>query len=112
MNEKNNFYGFIPANVRYDKVLTANEKLLYSEITSLLKASGKCYASDNYLAEMFGVSTRTVQRWLNNLENRGFITREIIYKEDTKIIAKRYITIGGAPTTKMSYPLRQKCRRY
>lgn len=109
MNEKNNYYGIIPANVRYDKKLTSNEKLLYSEITSLLRASGKCYASDQYLAGMFDITIRTVQRWLKNLENQNYISREIIYEEGTKQVAKRYITLGGTPKTKMSYPPRQKC---
>lgn len=37
MNEENkvSYYAIIPATVRYLKVLKANEKLLYGEITSL-----------------------------------------------------------------------------
>ena len=35
MNEKPNYYAIIPANVRYDNELRANEKLLYGEITAL-----------------------------------------------------------------------------
>jgi hypothetical protein len=89
------YYAIIPANVRYDKDLTPNAKLMYGEITALCNEKGYCWASNNYFAKLYGTSTTTVSRWIKSLKDRGHITTEIIYKEGTKEIANRYIQICG-----------------
>lgn len=92
MNENQpSFFSIIPANVRYDKGLTANAKLLYSEITALTNKEGYCWASDQYFADLYESSKRTIQNWLSTLEKNGYIRREVIYKSGTKEIEKRLI---------------------
>ena len=73
MEEKPSYYSIIPANVRYDKNLKPNEKLLYSEITSLCNKSGICYASNKYFAELYEVDIATVSRWVNNLIDNDYL---------------------------------------
>lgn len=107
--EQPSYYSIIPANVRYDKDLKANEKLLYAEITSLTQKSGICYASNNYFAELYGVAAETVSRWISNLEKKGYIKRELIYKEGTKEIINRFITINEYPIDKkINTPIDEK----
>ncbi|MFW8597886.1 helix-turn-helix domain-containing protein [Enterococcus innesii] len=92
------YFAIIPADVRYDKKLTANAKLLYGEITALANEKGYCWAGDRYFAELYGVSKTTIQSWLKALTDNGYITKELIYREGTKEILNRYIRIVVYPT--------------
>ena len=67
------YYAVITANVRYDKSLCANAKLLYGEITALCNKKGYCWAKNNYFADLYDVDDRTVKRWFKNLEDSGYI---------------------------------------
>ena len=85
------YYAIIPANVRYDKSLPANAKLLYGEITALCNEKGYCWASNDYFASLYDVSKCTISRWIAKLAKSGYIKTEISYKEGTREIANRYI---------------------
>ena len=91
MTQKPNYYAIIPAKVRYSS-LKPNAKLLYGEITALSNKLGYCYASNNYFAELYGVSKNTVSRWLSDLSKLGFITIQIERNKNKEII-KRIIGI-------------------
>ena len=91
MKEKPNYYAIIPANVRYSS-LKPNAKLLYGEITALSNKLGYCFASNNYFAELYGVSKNTVSRWIGDLKRLGFITLSI-ERNSNKEITKRIIRI-------------------
>ena len=107
--EKKSYYAIIPANVRYDESLPPNAKLLYGEITALCNAEGYCWASNKYFAEMYGVSVISISKWINALVNRGYIASEIVYKEGTKQIEGRYITIIYDPIKeKFNTPIKEK----
>lgn len=97
MEERPNYYSIIPAEVRYDTELKDKAKLLYGEITSLSDKNGYCYATNKYFADLYGVSTTTISLLINNLVDKGYVEREIIYKEGTKEILNRYLRIikGG-----------------
>lgn len=90
------YYAIIPANVRYDKDLAPNAKLLYGEITALCNEKGYCWASNQYFADLYHSSISTVQKWVSALVKKGYINLELVYKEGTKQILQRklYITPG------------------
>ena len=90
---KPNYYAVIPASVRYDKRLTANAKLLYGEISSLCNKEGRCWATNNYFAELYGIDKRSIQRLIQSLHALGYIKMTVEYKEGTKTISKRYVQI-------------------
>lgn len=95
MEDKKSYYAIIPANVRYDKKLKDKSKLLYGEITALCNDRGYCWASNKYFANLYGISTTTVSLLIKNLADNGYISSKIIYKEGSKEILGRYISILG-----------------
>lgn len=88
------YYAIIPANVRYDKDLVPNAKLLYGEITALCNEKGYCWATNQYFAELYNVSDRTIKNWISQLTDKGYIQRSVKYREGTKEIEQRKLFIG------------------
>jgi hypothetical protein len=70
---KKSYYAIIPADVRYDKTLKPNAKLLYGEITALCNERGYCWASNKYFSGLYQVEMPTISRWISQLANRGYI---------------------------------------
>lgn len=116
MSESPNYFSIIPANVRYDKRLKPNEKLLYSEITALCDKNGYCWATNSYFANLYDTHKNTVGVWINHLKELGYIDIKIIYKKETKEIDKRIISIivgtKDFKTAKTSDPINENIDRY
>lgn len=91
MSTTPNYYSILPANVRYDKRLSASEKVFYSEITALTNMNGVCNASRAYFANLYGVSKSTISVWTTRLKDLGFIEVEQIM--DGKLIVERVIRL-------------------
>ena len=89
------YYAIIPANVRYDKDLVPNAKLLYGEITALCNEKGYCWATNQYFAELYNVSDRTIKNWISQLVDKVYIQRSVKYREGTKEIEQRKLFIGS-----------------
>lgn len=109
------YYAIIPANVRYDSELTPNAKLLYGEITALCNEKGYCWASNEYFANLYGVSKVSISKWVNQLVEKGYINSEIIYKGDSKEIESRVIRLDtpikekfNTPQRKVNDPIKEK----
>lgn len=91
MNADNpGYYAVIPANVRYDKRLKPNAKLLFGEITCLTNKKGFCWAENSYFAELFQVSTETISRWISQLVNYGYLSVQISKTEGNKRVISLY----------------------
>ncbi|HHJ3969847.1 TPA: helix-turn-helix domain-containing protein [Enterococcus faecium] len=109
MTEHRSYYAIIPANVRYDKRLKPNTKLLYGEITALCNERGFCWAGNEYFADLYGVNKETISRWVSDLIKFGYLNREIIYKEGTNQIINRYLRINQYPIDeKRNTPIDEK----
>lgn len=102
--EKPNYYAILPANVRYDKRLSANAKLLYCEISALANVKGFCYASNNYFSELFSVDVRSVQKWLSNLKDNGYI--KIVYDENNDFKTRKIFITKETDSIKVNESIR------
>ena len=98
MNEHRGYYAIIPAIVRYDNHLNGNAKLLYGELTALANERGYCWATNQYFANLYNVSKRTIISWLKQLEERNYIKMQTFYKPNSKMVDRRHIYILPYPT--------------
>ena len=105
--QQRSYYAIIPANVRYDKDLAPNAKLLYGEITALCNEKGYCWASNQYFAELYGVSVLSVKRWVNSLVTKGYVYRTLTYKPNSKEVDKRILSVDSG--IKIDTTSVQKC---
>ncbi len=72
----------IPLNIIEDKDLSSSAKILYGYLLLLTHRKGYCYASNDYLKEVLGISSRSITRLLRKLKNNHYISLkyEINYK--------------------------------
>ncbi len=87
------YWAVLPAKVRYDTSLRPNAKLLYAEITALAGASGYCWATNEYLAQLFGIAARTVTDLVAQLAKCGYIRVEVVRDEKTNEVQQRRIWV-------------------
>ena len=99
--ENPNYYAVITAEVRYNKNLKGNEKLMFGEITALSNKNGYCTARNKYFADLFGCHKNTISDYISNLKKEGLIEVEVIYKD--KAVLERRIY----PSVKRLIPINQ-----
>ena len=63
----------IPSKVCFDTRLRASAKLLYGEIAHLCEQQGCCPMSNHYFAGLFRVNPKTVNAWVDQLEEMGYL---------------------------------------
>lgn len=98
MEEQPNYYSIIPATVRYDDNICPNAKLLYGEITALCNKQGFCWANNKYFADIYKTSIRTIQRWIEQLSQEGYILVNYDYIEGTNCVESRCISLVDLAT--------------
>lgn len=103
--EQPSYYSILTANVRYDKELKANEKLLFSEITALSNRNGYCHANNNYFANLYNVSKTSISNWINHLKERRYLKVEMI-KDGKEIKERRLFPISTPIKEKFNTPSR------
>ena len=87
----------LPAAVRFDKMLSPSAKLLYGEIKALCDQQGYCWASNQYLAALYGVKDKVVSRWVNQLRAQGYLRLEVQGGNQRKIFLNSDLLKKGSP---------------
>lgn len=76
---------WIPIEIWQDRSLSWNEKILLMEIDSFTSKGHECYISNEYIADLLGVTERSASRLLSHLLESGLIR---VVKFDGR---KRYV---------------------
>ena len=87
--DKRDFKGlWIPADLWLvaPSRLSIMEKVIFAEIMSLDNEDG-CFASNDYLADFFGVSDRQIRKYLLALKTKGLITIKLKNNNEREIRA-------------------------
>ncbi len=100
-DKRGGYYAVIPANVRYDKSLNAQCKLLYGEITALTSAYGYCWATNGYFSELYGVDEATVSRWIKRLADKNYIKPERVRKSDGTFKQRKIYIVDESPACRI-----------
>ena len=82
----------------YKLNLSPNEKLVLANIGNVCLSGGKYYFDNEFISEFTNTTKRQVSTILNSLIKKGFIERQLIYREGTKEVLKRVVkltSIGG-----------------
>ena len=103
------YYAVIPASVRYDTSIPANAKLLYGEISALLNADGFCFASNQYFADLYSVTIKSISRLISLLEQAGYIRCQIEKDKSGKVACRKIYLQDTKPVDKNVYTPRQNC---
>lgn len=90
---------WIPIEIWRDKNLTWKEKILLLEIDSFTSQDKDCFFSNEYIAELLGISEANANKTLSSLINKGYV---IMTKIEGR---KRYIKSA------LSISTRQGCQK-
>lgn len=93
-NNRMAFWGVIPAPVRGDQTLTDKAKLLYADLSALADEKGYCWASNEYLAQLYKCGERTISRCISQLADLGFVRIETVPVKGGKQHTERRIFLG------------------
>lgn len=75
-------YAIIPVSILERRDLSANTKLVYAEMVALSRKSGAVWATNTTLADRTGISERSVQRCISDLQEDGLIEVSIDRRKD------------------------------
>jgi hypothetical protein len=79
------YYRIIPEYIATANFLSAEEKIFYSLLCSLISKYGFCWASNKYLAQASGAHPRTIPKWLKKFVKYNLIVVELECFNERKI---------------------------
>lgn len=95
------YFTQIPAWVDELDNISDFQARLIGYIYTFENITGTVFTSNQRLAKRFHKSSKTVQTALSDLYNKGIVHSTLVYKEDSKLVDKRYLEVvkpTGIPT--------------
>ena len=96
------YYAIIPPGVRYNHRLSPNAKLLYGELAALQNIVKRVFIGNAHLSKLLGVSNRTIQRLLEELQENELIQVEFNYHG--RIITVNEVVLKAKKISKAKKP--------
>ena len=87
-NEKKGIW--IPIEILNDKNLDSSDKILLSEIYSLINLPNGCFAPNKYFGDLLNITSGAASKRITALKEKGYIETKNIY--DNKACQGRIIT--------------------
>lgn len=87
------------SDIYKDDSLSTHAKFLHGHLYCWRDPDGYFRGSNRDLMQYFGKSKPTVQKWLQELEDAGYISKEVVRNENNKVV-ERKIYIGQFKTAK------------
>ena len=75
------------------KELSFLDKLIFERITALCHTNKKCYATNGYFADMYGVKNNAITVVIRKLKELNLI--KVSYEKDNPNKSKRYISLSN-----------------
>ena len=94
------FFTQIPAWVDDLENISDFQARLIGYIYTFENITGSAFPSNQRIAKRFGKTTKGVQNALSDLYKKGLLTRDVIYKEGSKEIERRYLHVSLPYTSK------------
>lgn len=88
--QENILGSWIPVEILFNPNITFLQKFLYWKICSLAKTKLGCFATNQYFADFFNVSIKTINEGIQNLKNNNYIESYNIWRKQRKV---RFIRI-------------------
>ena len=83
------YYAVIPAEVLHSHQISSTAKILYAHLSTLAQKEGFAFPRNKYLSEAMDISASQVTRLITELEDCGFLKRDVIN-------GRRILWIGSA----------------
>lgn len=107
------YYAVIPADVRYDDNIPPNAKLLYGEISALIGPEGYCFATNQYFANLYQCTVKSISRLISKLEDEGYIRLEMERGKNGQVERRKlYLSVSAPeiyPVDNIVYTSGQSC---
>ena len=112
--EQPSYFSILTADVRYDARLSDFARLLYSDITALCNKHGYCTATNDYFAQIFGKSKRTISATMTTLANAGYIRVDIERDTGQTVLGRKIWVQANAQEAqeKVADPMEENFHRY
>ena len=99
-NEELGMFVLFPTN--YLEHMTPRQAVLMGMLIGMSKRSGYAYPSNKTIGTILNMTTITVQRELAILEEKGFLTRQLIRDDNNQVVSRRIYPHIKTDTTLIS----------